>query len=104
MLINAGANPNLKDQKGKPPVAYAFSSPKTLQRLLAFGDVDLSVVDDRGYTLLMMALEENWRHNLNRLVQMLLKHGVDPNVRAKDGKTAHDLCKDAATAQLLKTP
>jgi len=57
------------------------------------------VVEGRGYTPLMVALE---RRRSASFIKLLMKHGSDPDYQAKNGKTAHDLASSEAVARLLK--
>jgi ankyrin repeat protein len=100
MLIDHGADVHAKTAEGTTAftasILGALSgrvSTHVAEILLEAGaDVDESATSGKtqGYTCLMMAVE-NGRDDL---VRFLIDNGADPNLRAKDGRTALSLARD----------
>ena len=86
MLLEHGANPNIKLPTGKPLPLCAFEEPldeRLLPLFLKHG-ADPNTVDLRGVSLLIYAV------NLHReaWVQALLNHGAKPDIATPNGDTA----------------
>ncbi len=78
LLLNKGADPNIKNKSGKLPFHYAAEGGGTMVlELLKPNDIDIK--DDQGRTALFHGI-----HNVNTL-QWLLKKGADPNIRDNKG-------------------
>ncbi len=83
MLLKAGANPNTKDQFGKPvfySATYASAPPEVLAALLDNG-ADIKIKNKDGLSVAFdAALSNNWR-----AVLLLLQRGAD----YKTGRTVN---------------
>ena len=82
ILLNAGANPDAKDQDGTSIVMLAAKSGRAdAVKLLIDHGADLNAVDNDGWTALMRA------DNVET-VRVLIDAGADMSVKNKAGKTA----------------
>ena len=107
LLLENGAKPNIKDKEGNNLAAYWFNSFKPKdenfnqkQQLLAQANVDFKAPQQKGATLLHLAVD----HNQVDLVNKALELGVNINAQDEDGNTA--LHKGALIAKddiILKT-
>lgn len=95
VLINCGANLDLKDDFGKSPMRLACGAPKNkisddhfkCIELLLLGGGDQNVVCDYGWTPLHKACEMGYI----KAVELLVNHpSVDINKKEKGGETALD--------------
>lgn len=94
-LLQTGADPNARDEKGRSAAMLAASSDLILLlRILIGAGADLQRQDARGCTVLDYAIVQN---HLD-VVRMLLEAGVDPNVENGAGFTA--LCFAAGENRL----
>jgi ankyrin repeat protein len=85
MLIDAGADPNLSDNKGKTPLIVNAWDVEIAKMLIAHGaDVNARAYD--GFTPLLNA-------GTVEVTNLLLQHGADPFVKTEEGKTALDFAK-----------
>jgi ankyrin repeat protein len=87
LLVTAGANVNLSDNKGQTAIIHACRSGNSENvTLLLDSKADPNSVDDVGETALMLATQAD---NLN-LVKALLAKGADTKFRNDNEKTAAD--------------
>lgn len=88
LLIDSGADVNIKDSGGDTPLIYAAydSDPEIIKFLLAQG-ADINVQDDEGITALMKAIQYNLSVEVTRV---LIDAGADIELRDKNGKCAFD--------------
>jgi len=78
LLLEHGADPNVKNRDGKTPLHNAASEGHLeVVKLLLERGADPNVKDDDGNTPLHNAA---WRGHLE-VVKLLLEHGADPNVQ-----------------------
>ena len=92
LLLDAGANPNLRDHDGWTALMWSSWSglTKVAETLVAHG-TDIAAADKNGQTALMIAA---MRGNVD-IVKLLLAHGADKNVSAKSGQRAIDFVSNA---------
>ncbi len=86
LFIDAGYDPDMKDARGNPLLTIAVRSqfPEIVGILLEAGADVNRLSGDRGYSPLMDAAQKG---DL-AIVEILLSHGADPNIRSRDGQTA----------------
>jgi ankyrin repeat protein len=82
ILIDAGADPNLADNKGKTPLIVNSQDLEIAKMLIAHG-ANVNARADDGFTPLVNA-------GTVELTQLLLEHGADPFAKTEQGKTALD--------------
>ena len=86
-LLQAGANPNIKTQKGTAPIFSTFFLENlTIFKLLIKHDANLCEIDSSGKSLLIWAAIQN----RSLAVAELLLRGANPKQRDNEGKTALD--------------
>ncbi len=85
ILIDAGADPNLADNKGKTPLIANARDLDIARTLIAHG-ANVNARADDGFTPLLNA-------GTVELTRFLLEHGADPFAKTKQGETALDLAK-----------
>jgi hypothetical protein len=83
-LIEAGANIDERADRGATPVMWAANRGHLdALRLLIQRGADVNALDTLSHTALMYAQPERLH-----VVEFLLEHGADPNLRTHDGLTA----------------
>lgn len=90
LLLNAGANTNHVDANGESPlgrVSY-FDFPEHVSLVLDF-KAKIDFQDKEGNSALHIATE---RKN-KKVIEVLIKRGININLKNKDGETAKDLAK-----------
>jgi ankyrin repeat protein len=81
-LLNAGADPNARDQSGATPLVYAaWSYERT--RLLVEHDAEVNLATKHGITPLLVA---SGVHGNFRTVRYLLEKGADLNARTEENE------------------
>lgn len=85
-LVNASANVNQQDQNGRTPLMLALlrRNKEGITDFLLGRGADLKMRDGNGATTLMFAIEGGDTKAAARLIKL----GVDPQARTKDGFTA----------------
>ena len=83
LLIKKGANPNIKNNKGKTPL-HLTRQLKTA-KLLIESEADVNAKDDNGRTFLHIILF--WIHSTEKIAKLLIENGADVNVRSNRGRT-----------------
>ena len=105
LLIEKGANVNVKDNNKLTPVLMIFRCAEENEKasleifkLLVSRGADVNVRDEDNETLLMRACEDDSVEG----VKLLLEAGADPNLK-DDGKTAYEMTdSDEIRALLIK--
>jgi len=85
-LINAKADINAKDAKGKTPLMYLLESTKVSPKLIKFlikHGANINAISDEGYSPIIYATKVNNKSVINGL----LESGADASVVSKDGKS-----------------
>lgn len=100
LLINAGALPNIKDNKGRAAIHYAFkgtySSPEVtnitedILSVLSDYGADLNTVDNQKNSLYhyVVATQNGFESNKLNVLNFLILKSADPNLRNTNGETA----------------
>lgn len=85
LLIENGADPNLKDAEGNPPLLIAIRNPDHVKWLIQAG-ADVNTPNNEGFTPLHFAA---WSQNTaaNGTIQMLIDLGADVNAVTVHGNT-----------------
>jgi len=84
LLLEKGADPNIRNKTGYSALMYATDDPDTTQLLIRKGaDVNARGTEDDVTPLIKASVEGQIR-----VVEILLKNGVDVNAKDRDGKTA----------------
>jgi len=94
LLLDRGANPNARDDKGLTPLLHlartrARFDPLAVLELLVSHGADVDARDETESTLLMSYA----RKGQGAAVRWLLAHGADPSARNRSGKSATDYLK-----------
>ena len=101
ILLDAGANPNAKDQDGQTAIMHAASYGYAESvRILIEHHADVNLKDHAGRTALMHAAMGGYVD----AIPLLIENGADPYAHDSDGKTALDLAltsKNQAAIKLL---
>jgi ankyrin repeat protein len=85
ILVNAGADPNIADNKGKTPL-MANSRDLEIARMLIAHGANVNARASDGFTPLLNA-------DTAELTRLLLDHGADPFAKTEQGKTALEWAK-----------
>jgi ankyrin repeat protein len=85
ILLDAGADPNIADNKGMTPLIANARDLEIAQMLVAHG-ANVNAQANDGFTPLLNA-------ETAALTRFLLEHGADPFAKTNDGKTALDWAK-----------
>jgi ankyrin repeat protein len=85
ILVDAGADPNIADNKGKTPLIANSRDLEIAQMLIAHG-ANVNAQASDGFTPLLNA-------GTVELTRLLLEHGADPFAKTEQGKTALDWAK-----------
>jgi ankyrin repeat protein len=80
-LLAAGADPNMQDNRGSPPLHYATrGNSKELARLLLANKAGINLADNDGMTSL------HWARHVN-MIEFLVENGAKKEMKAKSGAT-----------------
>lgn len=99
LLIQAGANVNLTNEKGRTALMFAaFYGSVPITEMLLRNGANPNVIpnDKEGKTALMAAASKGY----TEVVELLLKYNADPNLRNRKNKTALSYA-EGDTKQLL---
>jgi ankyrin repeat protein len=77
LLLDAGASPNLANNKGQTPLSSTLFHGKLMVQLLLSYGADINEIDSSEQGLLHKAV----RYNCAEVIPILLEFGADPNVR-----------------------
>ncbi|MDR2609453.1 MAG: ankyrin repeat domain-containing protein [Rickettsiales bacterium] len=89
LLLKAGADPNIKNDRGQTPLYYAITGFGGIVPLIEAG-VDSDIQDDEGRTPLHYAASIGHTDYVN----LLLEKKADPSIRDKQGKTPRQVAID----------
>jgi ankyrin repeat protein len=110
--LKAGANIQETDKNGVTPLhcAVRFRSPAAVETLLEHGAAVNQVCTRSGSTPLHRAVTSTGapatagkQDEARRIIEILLRHGADPSIKNKVGKTPADYVRDDDLRQLLVT-
>lgn len=83
-LLERGADPNLRDQYGRPMVSYAARRSGATLKVLLQGSADPNVTERDGTRRIVYAAAADYLD----VVQILIRFGADVDSTNADGKTA----------------
>jgi ankyrin repeat protein/superfamily II DNA or RNA helicase len=84
VLLDEGANPNVKDERGWTPLHYvALSGVEKIAMLLVSRKAEVNAKDNEGKTPLHYAAE----NHQTSIVDVLVSAGADPNIKDNLGRT-----------------
>jgi ankyrin repeat protein len=103
LLINNGANVNIKDKNNRTSLMFASSGPfaETVSLLIKNGAKTNEVDNVEGFTALMFAASEG----NSDVVRVLLKNGADKSILDVDKESAYDFAianQHPETANIIK--
>ncbi|HEX7151658.1 MAG TPA: ankyrin repeat domain-containing protein [Thermoanaerobaculia bacterium] len=98
-LIKAGANTTKPTAKGYTPLIIATTGRdlKSVRLVLEHTKADVNGRDDEGWTPLEMAAY----YGDSQVAMDLLRHGADPSLKDKEGKTALDRAKELEHKEMI---
>jgi len=100
-LLKAGADPMIGEGSGyHPPHGAAFQGRPEIMQILIDSGLDVNSFHDDGYLPLHRVCWGQEKRHADTLV-VLLKHGVDPEVKSKDGKTCREMTKNKFILDVL---
>ena len=101
ILMNAGADPNITDNKGATCIHHAVGggcSKDVLERIVNH-DADVNVANKKNITALMLACMKGSKDAIN----VLLNTGADPNIANTDGDTClHYAVRNDCSTEVLE--
>ena len=105
LFLDAGMNPNTEDSTGLSALERAVKA-GILENVLVLLDKDANVnkQDQRGWPVLMQAVERISSQTPEKIVELLIDHGADASFRSPGGVTALAIAahsNSAATVQML---
>ncbi|MBQ1926217.1 MAG: ankyrin repeat domain-containing protein, partial [Proteobacteria bacterium] len=89
-LIDAGADVNAKDNKGRTPLML-IGGDDNIEALIKAG-ADVNAKDNDGQTVLMHQMKLSRAHELeDEIIQSLIKAGADIEAKDNQGRTLQDI-------------
>ena len=99
LLLELGANPNLADSDGCPPlVSAAGVGALSILRMLLDAKAEANAVHPTGWTAFHCACENNQPD----CAEALVRAGCDTMLRTKDGATAREMAQNEGHAAVLE--
>lgn len=99
LLLDKGADPNIKNSEGKTPIILAATKKRLSSvKILHYAGADLKVTDNKGNNILANLVKDHAPdvgRDLSKEIKYFIKHGVDPNQKNFEGKSALDLAKES---------
>jgi ankyrin repeat protein len=100
LLLENGANVNAKDSMNRSVLHYtAMKRNYNCLKVPLDHGADVNAVCDSGKTVLHEAFEKGHSPDLEVIQSLLLKHGIDPNKKDNNQKTAQDYAVTATNAK-----
>jgi ankyrin repeat protein/cytochrome c551/c552 len=99
LLLDAGADPNVRNEAGATALMWATDDPEKT-RLLLEARADANARSEDGRTPLLIAA---MRFGSSAVVKLLLDHGANPSARSPEGQTPLSEAVRAADELSLKT-
>ena len=100
ILLAQGADPNIKNADGLTAITQAASLNKlSIVEQLHKEGADLKVTDNKGNNILANLITDHAPdvgRDLSVVFKYFVKHGVDPNQKNFEGKSALDLAKESS--------
>ncbi len=97
-LLQAGANPNITDNKGRTPLFEAVKKSRKKYDLIVNKTEDINHRNSEGVTPLMIAA----RYMLTYIINDLLDRGANVTLTNKVGDNAYDIAKKYASINYIK--
>ena len=83
-LLDAGADPNARDENGNTPLKYASAEPHPgAMRMLLAGGAEVDLADDRGFTPLHCAAAHGFYPEAAEMVALWIEAGANVNARSR---------------------
>ena len=100
-LLKAGADPMIGENNGyHPPHGAAFQGrPDVMQTLIDYG-LDVNSFHSDGFLPFHRVCWGREQRHADTLL-VLLKHGIDPEVKSKDGKTCREMTQNNFVLNVL---
>lgn len=93
LLIKYGANVNFQNARGSTLLMFAITKPVfNNTKILLKNNVDVNVIDNIGYTALMLLCADVCQDEI-QILRLLLEYGADVNMRSHNGKTCVNFIK-----------
>lgn len=95
LLLDAGVKPDEPISGGKTALAFAadIGNIDSIELLIANG-ANVNNQDSLGFTPIHQTVLSSWTGRRAEAIRLLLKHGANPKLKDKRGKTALDWAKD----------
>lgn len=86
LLLRYGADPNIRDSKGRTALMYAVLTDKDVLDVLLHYGADPDICDPEGRTALMLSVIDG--DSEDGIIQSLLEAGANPDIQDSKGQTA----------------